>query len=233
MHRCRAGYFGLIHELDAQVGRLLNGLGGQLENTLILLTSDHGEMLGDHHLFGKCEPLEGSANVPFLLRLPGPARKLPGDGAKGQICDQPIGLQDVMPTLLDAAGVEVPAACTGRSLLPLVKGECGDWRDALHGEHSGYRTNEEGFHYLVDERWKYIWRSQTGQELLFDLAEDPRERHDRSHDIDLTPWRRRLVERLAPRPEGFSDGEKLIAGRPHRVFVPGKGPGIAWGDVGR
>ena len=56
MHRSRAGYYGLIHELDAQLGRLLNALGGLLENTLILFTSDHGEMLGDHHLFGKCEP---------------------------------------------------------------------------------------------------------------------------------------------------------------------------------
>ena len=233
MHRCRAGYFGLIHELDAQLGRLLNALGRQLENTFILFTADHGEMLGDHHLFGKCEPFEGSANVPFLLRLPGPARKLPGDGPKGAICDRPVGLQDVMPTLLDAAGVDVPAACTGGSVLPLARGESVGWRDVLHGEHSGYRAYEEGFHYLVDERWKYIWRSQTGQELLFDLVEDPREQRDRSADTDIAPWRRHLAECLAHRPEGFSDGEHLIAGRPHKAFVPGKGPDIDWGDVGR
>ncbi len=233
MHRCRTGYFGLIHELDAQLGRLLNALGNQLENTLILFTSDHGEMLGDHHLFGKCEPFEGSANVPFLLRLPSPAGKQPDDGPKGSICDQPVGLQDVMPTLLDAAGVDIPSACTGRSVLPLARGESCSWRDALHGEHSGYRTYEEGFHYLVDERWKYIWRSQTGQELLFDLVADPQERHDCGADTDLAPWRLRLAQRLASRPEGFSDGEQLIAGQPHNAFVPGKGPDVKWGDVGR
>ena len=85
----------------------------------------------------------------------------------------------------------------------------------------------------MDERWKYIWRSQTGQELLFDLVEDPYERNDRSGDSDVVLWRRRLAERLAHRPEGFSDGEKLIVGRPHRAFVPGKGPEVEWGDVGR
>ncbi|MBT5058444.1 MAG: sulfatase-like hydrolase/transferase, partial [Gemmatimonadetes bacterium] len=229
MHRCRAGYFGLIHELDAQIGRLLSALRGQLENTVILFTSDHGEMLGDHHLFGKCEPFEGSANVPFLLRLPGPAGKTPDDGLKGQICDRPVGLQDVMPTLLDLAGITVPDACTGRSVAALARGEqSADWRDCLHGEHSGYRTYEEGFHYLVDDRYKYIWRSQTGQELLFDLMEDPCEEHDLSQDADITTWRRRMAKQLAHRPEGFSDGEQLIAGQPHRAFVPGKGPEVAW-----
>ncbi len=233
MHRCRAGYFGLIHELDTQIGRLITALGRGLEDTLILFTSDHGEMLGDHHLFGKCEPFEGSANVPFLLRLPGSARKLPGDGSTGHLCDQPVGLQDVMPTLLAAAGIDTPASCTGKSVLPLARGETCDWRQALHGEHSGYRRYEEGFHYLVDARWKYIWRSQTGQELLFDLSKDPQERHDLSGTSDVANWRRRLAEHLVDRPEGFSDSEQLISGRPHRVFVPGSGPDIEWGDVGR
>ena len=223
MHRCRAGYYGLIHELDAQLGRLLGAL-GRRDDTLILFTSDHGEMLGDHHLFGKCEPFESSANVPFLVRAPG--------APDGLTCDQPVGLQDVMPTLLDAAGVRIPDSCTGRSVLPLVRGEAPAWRDALHGEHNGYREYEEGFHYLVDDRWKYIWRSQTGQELLFDLVADPRELHDCSGEQDLAPWRRRLAQQLAWRPEGFSDGERLIAGRPHNVFVPGKGPDVGWGDVG-
>jgi arylsulfatase A-like enzyme len=233
MHRCRAGYFGLIHELDAQLGRLFTALGGRgLENTVVLFTSDHGEMLGDHHLFGKCEPFESSAHVPFLMRLPGGSHEA-HDPPGGIVCDQPVGLQDVMPTLLDAAGLPVPESCTGRSVLPFLHGETPNWRDVLHGEHSGYRAYEEGFHYLVDERWKYIWRSQTGQELLFDLVADPRELHDRSGEVDLTPWRRRLAEQLEARPEGFVEGGRLVAGRPHRAFVPGKGPQVEWGDVGR
>ena len=235
MHRCRTGYYGLIHELDAQLGRLLNFLGRQgLENTFILFVSDHGEMLGDHHLFGKCEPFESSARVPFLARAPGSGhRELSGQYPRGIVCEHPVGLQDVMPTLLDVAGVPVPESCSGRSLLPFLRGETPVWRDVLHGEHSGYRKYEEGFHYLVSERWKYIWRSQTGQELLFDLTEDPQELHDCSEEQDLERWRARLAEQLAWRPEGFSDGGRLIQGRPHRTFVPGKGPDVEWGDVGR
>jgi len=235
MHRCRAGYYGLIHELDAQIGRLLNFLGRRgLENTFILFTSDHGEMLGDHHLFGKCEPFEASANVPFLVRFPGPGQEeRPSAYPRGIVCDRPVGLQDVMPTLLDAAGLPTPTACTGRSVLPFLRGETPEWRSALHGEHSGYRRYEEGFHFLVDQRWKYIWRSQTDQELLFDLANDPGELHDCSAERDMEPWRRRLADQLARRPEGFSEDGHLIPGRPHRAFVPGKGPEVAWGDVGR
>ena len=235
MHRCRAGYFGLIHELDTQIGRLLNALGRRgLENTLILFVSDHGEMLGDHHLFGKCEPFESSARVPFLVRAPGSAREdEAGEFPRGVVCDHPVGLQDVMPTLLDAAGAPIPGTCSGRSVLPFVRGETPAWRDALHGEHSGYRLYEEGFHYLVSERWKYIWRSQTGQELLFNLESDPQELHDCSGEGDVGRWCSRLAEQLDWRPEGFSENGRLVAGRPHRAFVPDKGPQVNWGDVGR
>ena len=235
MQRCRAGYYGLIHELDTQIGRLLSALGRRgLENTLITFVSDHGEMLGDHHLFGKCEPFEPSARIPFMVRVPGLAREdEAGESGRGVVCDSPVGLQDVMPTLLDGARVPIPASCSGRSVLPFARGETPDWRDALHGEHSGYRRYEEGFHYLVGKRWKYIWRSQTGQELLFDLENDPQELHDCSREGDIERWRHRLAEQLDWRPEGFSQNGGLVAGRPHRAFVPGKGPEVEWGDVGR
>jgi arylsulfatase len=235
MQQCRAGYFGLIRELDSQVGRLLDFLGQNgLDNTFIIFVSDHGEMLGDHHLFDKCEPFEGSANIPFLVRAPGSNRiDMSGPYPRGLVCSQPVGLQDVMPTLLEIAGVAVPKSCTGLSILPLLRGDTQVWRDVLHGEHSGYRRYEEGFHFLVSDRWKYIWRSQTGRELLFDLAEDPQELHDLSREVDMEPWRRRMAKQLEWRPEGFSEEEQLVAGRPHRVFVPGKGPEVMWGDVGR
>ena len=232
MHYCRAGYYALINNVDLQIGRLLQALGSVLDNTYVLFVSDHGEMLGDHHLFGKCEPFEASSRIPFLLRPPAPMREqLSGTWPDGLRCGAPVGLQDVMPTLLDAAGVAIPDSCTGRSVLPFARGEQTDWRDCLHGEHSGYRRYEEGYHFLVDERWKYIWRSQTGEELLFDLQSDPDECHDLTPTEDLEPWRRRLAEQVAWRPEGFSDGTSLIPGRPHRVFVPGKGPEVEWPDV--
>ncbi|MDE2868881.1 MAG: hypothetical protein OXN91_09600, partial [Chloroflexota bacterium] len=77
---------------------------------------------------------------------------------------------------------------------------------------------------LVNESHKYIWESQTGQELLFDVRNDPFEERDLSAQSDLGPWRQRLIEQLRGRPEGFTDGSRLITGRPHDHMVPGLGP---------
>jgi arylsulfatase A-like enzyme len=182
-------------------------------------------MLGDHHMYRKCFPFEGSARVPFLVKGP----RWMGLRA-GASVDAPVGLQDVMPTLLDAAGVDVPDTVSGRSVLPLLRegGDNARWRDALHGEHSGLYQYDLGNHYLVDATTKYVWWSQTGREQLFDLANDPNELHDLALAPDgearVEPWRRRLAQRLRDRPEGCSDGERLIAGRPHEQMVPRSAP---------
>jgi arylsulfatase A-like enzyme len=130
-----------------------------------------------------------------------------------------------MPTLLDAAGLPVPASCTGTSVLPLIRGT-GAWRSYLHGEHSKRYFENESMHYLVDSTTKYIWYSQTGDELLFDLEQDPQECHNLLLDPDaasrVAPWRRRLVETLRGRPEGFVDGERLVVAQPHEYLVPGR-----------
>jgi arylsulfatase A-like enzyme len=227
MRRCRAGYYGLMSHVDDQVARLLDymRLNGHLRDTLVLFTSDHGEMLGDHHHYRKTFPYEGSARVPFLLQAPASLGL-----RRGVTIDAPVGLQDVMPTLLDAAGLEIPETVTGRSVLPLLRegGETAGWRDALHGEHSGIYSYDLGNHYLVDDRHKYIWWSQTGREQLFDLREDPQEMRDLALRADasaaLDPWRTRMAEQLRHRPEGFVEGGRLVAGKPHVQMVPGKEP---------
>lgn len=89
-------------------------------------------------------------------------------------------------------------------------------RSWLHGEHSyGYGSN----HWIVTETDKYIWFSHTGEEQYFDLAKDPHELHDLLHDPDrqerIAELRNYLIQDLKDRPEGFSDGERLIAGRPY------------------
>ena len=68
----------------------------------------------------------------------------------------------------------------------------------------------DGNHWLVDTRYKYIWMSQTGRELFFDLHEDPLEERDLSEQADLQPWRKHLIDVLRDRPEGFTDGQRLI-----------------------
>lgn len=222
--RCaRAAYYGMINFIDDQIGRLYQFARKVLDDCLIVFTSDHGEMLSDHNLFRKTWPYEASARVPFIIRAPR-SWGLPGE----VVCDSPVGLQDIMPTLLDAAGLEVPDSCTGKSLLPILRGEADRVRDLLHGEHSGCYAYNQGNHYITDGRYKYIWYTQTGAEHLFDLNDDPDEMHDialeAGVDVKLQPWREKLMGFLKGRPEGFTDGERLIVGRPHGPLLPGYDP---------
>ena len=221
MRCCRAAYYGMINHIDDQVGRLINYLRDRgIQDTFILFTSDHGEMLGDHNMFRKTFAYEASARVPFFACPPG------AWGYPEEVTTfAPVGLQDIMPTLLEVAGVPIPETVTGQSLLSLMRGEADGWREVLHGEHAGCYRYEDGVHYLTDGYFKYVWYSQTGREHLFNLDVDATEQHDmaRNEGADdlLSPWRKRLIEALKNRPEGFTDGKQLIAGRPHNELVPG------------
>ncbi|SEO52672.1 arylsulfatase [Paenibacillus sp. OV219] len=213
--RALAAYYALITHVDHQIGRLLNALFeyGVRSNTIILFTSDHGELMGDHLLYKKILPYEGSAKVPFILSDPTGTLEL----KNGKLVDDVIELQDIMPTLLHAAAVPIPSSVDGMSVIPLAqrvaKNEVA-WRAYIHGEHS---YGELSSHYLTDGKCKYIWLSQTGQEQLFDLEHDPQELCNlaglEQHEHLLTLWRGRLISELNGREEGYSDGSRLIVGQ--------------------
>ncbi|HRS95149.1 MAG TPA: arylsulfatase, partial [Candidatus Latescibacteria bacterium] len=135
----------------------------------------------------------------------------------GAVVDRPVGLEDVMPTCLDFAGVPVPGGVDGRSLLPLLRGEEAPWREYIHIEHAPLH------HTLTDGNEKYVWFVADGREQFFHLPENPDERFDvAKHPRDAARvelWRTRLVVELKDRPEGFSDGERLIPGRPYPAVV--------------
>jgi len=213
LRSCRAGYYGLINHVDDQIRRILNPVTAlKKEDAIVIFTSDHGEMLGDHYLWRKSLPYEGSARIPLLVRAP---RRF---GLKeGIVIDEPVGLEDIMPTILDMAGVPIPETVEGRSLLPLMRGEEAGWREWLHIE------NAPTHHTLTDGKEKYIWFVKDGREQFFDLDSDPMECRDLSRDPEAGPrvssWRERLVEVLKDRPEGFSDGKRLIPGRPYRGLL--------------
>jgi arylsulfatase A-like enzyme len=119
-----------------------------------------------------------------------------------------------MPTLLEIANAEVPKEVEGQSVLPLAKGEDTSWREYLHGEHQyGYFSN----HYIVTEKDKYVWYSQTGMEQYFNLEEDPQELHNAAEDEKykerVGTLRNALIKELTGREEGYTDGEKLIPGQ--------------------
>lgn len=211
LERALAGYYALITHADHQIGRLLQALNeyGELQNTIILFTSDHGDMMGDHNLFRKALPYEGSARVPFLLNDPGNILGL----KKGMVSEQVVEMRDVMPTILEAAGLPAPASVEGCSVLPLARGDACQWRSYLHGEHAYGRQSN---HWITDGKKKYIWYSQTGEEQFFDLLDDPQELHhaiqDEAQQQAAQCFRTILIEELAGREEGYSDGTRLIAG---------------------
>ncbi|WP_259617486.1 arylsulfatase [Paenibacillus doosanensis] len=218
LKRAQAAYYALITHIDHQIGRFLQAMleHDVLRNTVILFTSDHGEMLGDHHFFRKALPYEGSAKVPFILADPGGSLKL----NRNTTNDQVVEIRDIMPTLLDAAGAAIPETVDGQSLLPLARGERVDWRNAIHGEHE---CKDMSNHYMTDGVLKYIWFSQSGREQLFDLSQDPQElinlADDERYRTSLENWRERLAAQLADREEGYSDGKRLNVGRPAQTLL--------------
>ena len=209
LHHCRVGYMGCCTHIDYQLGYMLERLKREdcdIDNTLIIFTSDHGDMMGDHYLHRKTYAYEGSARIPFLLRYP------KGFEAPRGTFEQVVGLQDVMPTILDVCGVEPPQGMTGKSVMDAVKG--GPWREFFHGEHSNCYSKEMAMHYLTDGHTKYIWYPVTGEEQLFDLDNDRDETRELSEDAAwadvLASRRQTLIDILTARGDGFADGEKLL-----------------------
>jgi len=221
----QAGYFGLIEHLDSEIASLIRDFKARSEKAarpwVIVVTSDHGEMLGDHGYFRKCEPYEGSANIPFIIC------GSPALGFKAPLrINQPVCLEDVMPTLLALAGTKSPARVDGVDLTPTLRGRKQAIRQWLHFEHSPCYSQAQAYHALTDGRFKYIWRTADGREHLFDLEKDPTEIRDLSDDAThsdvLSQWRARMVKRLANRPEGFSKNGKLVPGCRYRALNAGE-----------
>ncbi len=137
----RGVYLGLVAELDRQLGRVVEALAvsGELDRTLVVVTADHGEMLGDGWQVGKQGFRPEAFHVPLIVRHPGRQRA-------GHVVDAFTEHVDLMPTILGALGITPPRQCDGHSLLPLLAGEIpAGWRDAVVYEHD-VRDLETGWH---------------------------------------------------------------------------------------
>jgi arylsulfatase len=223
LQRARAGYYGHMTHIDHQINRLVEALREWrlLEQTWICFVSDHGEMIGDHHLYRKGYPYEGSARVPVILRGPHGAG-LPTN----RVCDTLIEQRDIMPTLLECAGLPIPDSIEGKSFLKQAYGDSTPLRDWLHGEHTLFG---QSYQWVTDGREKYIWLSRDGHEQLFDLQADPQELRDLAKTDTpavrerLTVWRKRLALALTGREEGYvSEQGELVTGRAPRFVLTDK-----------
>ncbi len=178
----RATYYGMIGEVDAQLGRLIAYLkeSGQYDETLFVFSSDHGEMLGDHYLLGKSGYFAEAYHIPLVIRMPG------GAGG-GRTVDRFTESIDLVPTILEAMGEPIPVQCDGSSLMPLVRGETvARWRDGVVFEFDFRNAgSSEGFRQrhglrldqcclasFRDTRFQYV-HFPALPPLLFDLAADP------------------------------------------------------------
>ena len=197
----RRGYYALITQVDEQIGRIVETLERQkkLDETLIVFTSDHGDMTGDHHLWRKSYAYEASARIPMIVRLPG--------GPKGAVLDQPVELRDVFPTLLDGAGISPARPLDGDSMLKLARNPNAPWRSFIDLEHNICYSPANNWSALTDGKVKYIFHALDGAEQLFDLRRDPHEKRDLSGDVEMEPvlrlWRQRLLLHLEERGEPF------------------------------
>ena len=203
-----AVYLGLITEVDDQVGRIVHWLreSGQYNRTLIILTSDHGEQMGDHHVIGKMGYFEATYRIPLIVRDPRPE----ADAARGsRVRSHFTEHVDLMPTLLDWLGLPVPAQCDGQSLLPFLIGEVPKrWRTEAHFEYDfrdvvdmemerelGLAHNECSLAVVRGPRYKYVHFAALPP-LFFDLETDPHELVNRASDPAMLPLVLQYAQKL-------------------------------------
>lgn len=216
----RKSYYEAISYVDDQLGRVIQALSerGELENTLILYTSDHGDLMGDHHLWRKCRPYEGSTRIPMIVRWPA---SLLINAKRGQISTELVELRDVFPTFLDAAGMKIPEVMDGRSMLDVLKGK--KWRTQMELEHAQIYEPENAWVALTDKRYKYIYFTLTGAEQLFDLNTDPNELNELVSSANppkklLAGYRIKMVKYLKERGEDWVKNNQLVI-QPKPIYV--------------
>lgn len=177
LRREEAHYWGKVSLVDKMVGRILAKLKeiGADEDTVIVYTTDHGEMMGDHHLMYKSVMFEEATRIPMLLRIP---------GAQGRRLEQPVSGIDVVPTLLDLLGEHLPPHLQGDSWAPYLScGKALPERDVVI-EWNGppyplKREHNEPLRTLrTNDGWKLTLVSGSAEGELFDLKTDPRERRN-------------------------------------------------------
>jgi choline-sulfatase len=173
-----ATYYGMISTMDDQVGQLLDELDrlGIADDTYVIYTSDHGDGCGEHGLFSKLSPYEGSSGVPLLMSGPGVPQ--------GEREDTAVSLIDVFPTILDMMDLrftgDLQVTRPGTSLLPLVRGENHVRLDHVFCEYHG-QFFPESWYMIVKDRYKYI-HFMNAHPQLFDIIDDPGECSDLAGD---------------------------------------------------
>jgi arylsulfatase A-like enzyme len=167
-----AAYLAMVSLIDDQVGRILKALkdSGQESNTLVVFMSDHGEMLGDHGIYFKGPHFyDCQMRVPLIMKWPA------GGFSNGRRVSGLIELIDLVPTFLDAAGLKIPSAVQGKTLLPLLQGaeDENSCRRQVYAEYYNAWTHKDAYGTMLrTKNWKVVVYHGTNQGELYDLAND-------------------------------------------------------------
>ncbi len=212
----KRAYYACITHIDYELGLLFARMREMnlLENTWIIFTADHGEMLGDHHMGAKSTFLEGSAHVPMIVRAP--ASSWDKDKLRaGERVTTMAQVADITPTICNIAGVEGPPGMTGKDLL------------TLDGEDRPFFLScGQTYFGVMRNRVKLAYAIKGGEELLFDLNDDPKEQHnlldDPAYAKELKQLRTDLQENLAQYHPGLVKDGKIQTQPP--VTEPNKVP---------
>lgn len=219
----RRHYYAAVTFVDEQIGRVIEALKqrGMYDNSIIIFTSDHGDMAGDHNHWRKTYAYEGSARIPMIMKLPKGANTTVTPGSS---LDYPVELRDVLPTFLDATGAEVPADMDGKSMLSLVEQKNPQWRKWIDMEHATCYSRDNYWCGLTDGHIKYIFFLPTGKEQLFDLDKDPTESHDLAGEKKsrklLEQMRSLLAEHLKERGDDWVKDGKILTRDKTLLYSP-------------
>lgn len=178
----KAYYYAAISFIDYQVGRMLDCLekAGELDNTMIVFTADHGEYLGDYGCYGKRGMHDASSRIPLIVRHP-------GSFEPGTRCEQPVSLIDLAPTFINAGGVKTEMPLDGVDLREVAAGNVR--REIVFSQ---YNRGRDAVYMAVSRDWKYVYSAADGKEFLFDRLRDPMETRNCLH----TPGKQEPLEKM-------------------------------------
>lgn len=197
----RAAYWAMIDLIDAQVGRLIDVLEktGQLQDTLIIFTSDHGEMLGDHGIYLKGPFFyEAAVHVPLIISWPGVIEG-------GRRSTALVELVDLAPTLLEALNMKVHPGMQGISLWSILKGQAPEdiHRKDVYGEYYNampwHKNPNSQATMVFDGRYKLVKMHSTKEGELYDLQKDPSETVNLWYDKEYTEIKLNMIDKLCDR----------------------------------
>ena len=196
VRKCKQAYFACISFVDAQIGRIMDALeeNDLMDDTLIVVWSDHGYFLGEKGLWYKRKNFERSLRVPLIIAGS-------GISAQTQACSKIVELVDLYPTIVDHAGYEVPQVLEGESLVPLLNDPLADWDKPAISQVIHSRGEAYGFSLRTD-RWRYTeWKRGVAGRELYDHANDP----DEVTNLAGYPEHAALVKRLSKQLKPFVD----------------------------